>query len=114
MAADKYKEFEFSWRGKNDDGKIISGEHTASSKAQVKAFLLQNHITPIKIQKTSKISARQFYSKIPKRDILLLLQNIAYSLQSGVNLSDVLEIMLDSENNGRIRPTHLIIVKRYQ
>jgi type IV pilus assembly protein PilC len=100
----------YSWSGWDDQHKKISGEIRAHTLTLAKIELSQQGITVIFIRKKMQTWLR-WQPKINKRDIVILLRQLATLLQSGIALSQSLDILLQNQNTQSIQSL-LLALKR--
>lgn len=85
----------FVWQGKNKRGQIAKGEMPGHTPALVKAQLRKQGIIPSKVYKKRE-SLFSFQSKkITKKDIALLIRQLATMTKSGIALVQSLEVVAD-------------------
>ncbi|MCM2288613.1 MAG: type II secretion system F family protein, partial [Sulfuritalea sp.] len=88
------KELNFSWEGKNKQGKTVRGELKAASEAAANAALRRQgiNITKLKKQKTSG-------GAVSDKDITLFSRQLATMVKSGVPLLQSFDIVGKGTNN---------------
>ncbi len=88
------KELNFSWEGKNKQGKVVRGEIKAASEAVASAGLRRQGITVTKLKKQKSSSA-----KVSDKDITLFSRQLATMVKSGVPLLQSFDIVGKGTNN---------------
>ncbi|MBK9022240.1 MAG: type II secretion system F family protein [Sulfuritalea sp.] len=88
------KELNFSWEGKNKQGKVVRGEVKAASEAAASAGLRRQGITVTKLKKQKSSSA-----KVTDKDITLFSRQLATMVKSGVPLLQSFDIVGKGTNN---------------
>ena len=88
-AANKIKEFAFTWEGRNREGKKVSGEMHATTESVVQSTLRRQGIS------VSKVSKQRFKSgkKITDKDISMFTRQLATMLRSGVPMLQSFDIV---------------------
>ncbi len=88
------KELNFSWEGKNKQGKVVRGEVKAASEAAASAGLRRQGITVTKLKKQKSSNA-----KVTDKDITLFSRQLATMVKSGVPLLQSFDIVGKGTNN---------------
>ncbi len=89
------KEFNFSWEGKNKQGKVIRGEIKAASEAAAGAALRRQGLTVTKLKK-QKIGGG---GSVTDKDITLFSRQLATMVKSGVPLLQSFDIVGKGTSN---------------
>jgi len=92
--ADKEKEFQFLWEGRDKSGKTIKGEMRAAGEASVSAHLRRQGIQVTKVKKR-----RGSTQKITDKDIAMFTRQLATMLRSGVPLLQAFDIVGKGHSN---------------
>jgi len=92
--ADKKKEPQFSWEGKDKTGKLVKGEMRAAGKEMVSAQLRRQGINVSKIKKSSGGGG-----KVSEKDITLFTRQLATMMKSGVPLIQSFDIVGKGHSN---------------
>jgi type IV pilus assembly protein PilC len=92
--ADKEKEHQYLWEGKDKSGKIIKGEMRAAGEASVSAHLRRQGIQVTKVKKR-----RGGTKPITEKDITLFTRQLATMLRSGVPLLQAFDIVGKGHSN---------------
>lgn len=92
--ADKEKEYQFLWEGKDKTGKIVKGEMRGAGEATVSAHLRRQGIQVTKVKKR-----RGGTKPITEKDITLFTRQLATMLRSGVPLLQAFDIVGKGHSN---------------
>lgn len=87
---------QYTWQAIDHSGAMVHGHSQAHTHRQLKQQLQQQQLLPIKINYQRK---RQRAQKISPKACLQLLQRIGNLLASGLNLDNILELLLETQNN---------------
>ncbi len=90
----KVKEINFSWEGKDKNGKQIKGEMSAAGSVVVTSALRRQGIKVTKIKKTN-----QSGGKVTDKDITLFTRQLATMMKSGVPLLQAFDIVGKGHSN---------------
>jgi len=90
----KVKEINFSWEGKDKNGKQIKGEMSAAGSVVVTSALRRQGIKVTKIKKT-----KQSGGKVTDKDITLFTRQLATMMKSGVPLLQAFDIVGKGNSN---------------
>ena len=85
----------YKWTGKNQAGKVVSGDISATNEGAVRSNLRRQSITVTKIKQAPMSKGR----KITEKDIAIFIRQLAVMLRSGVPLIQALEISIRGTNN---------------
>jgi len=83
------KEYNFSWEGRDKQGKVVKGDMRTSGEAVVKTTLRRQGIQVTKIKKLRAPSS----SKITDKDITLFTRQLATMMKAGVPLLQAFDIV---------------------
>jgi type IV pilus assembly protein PilC len=89
------KEYNFSWEGRDKQGKIVKGEMRTSGEAVVKTTLRRQGIQVTKVKKLRAPSSR----KITDKDITLFTRQLATMMKAGVPLLQAFDIVGKGHSN---------------
>ena len=92
--ADKKKEPQYSWEGKDKAGKIVKGEMRAAGKEMVSAQLRRQGINVTKVKKSTGGGG-----KVSEKDITLFTRQLATMMKSGVPLIQSFDIVGKGHSN---------------
>jgi type IV pilus assembly protein PilC len=92
--ADKEKEYQFLWEGRDKSGKTIKGEMRAAGEASVSAHLRRQGIQVTKVKKR-----RGSTQKVSAKDITMFTRQLATMLKSGVPLLQAFDIVGKGHSN---------------
>ena len=92
--ADKPKEYQYSWEGKDKGGKIVKGEMRGAGEASISAHLRRQGITVTKIKKSASRGG-----KVTDKDLTLFTRQLATMLKSGVPLLQAFDIVGKGHEN---------------
>jgi type IV pilus assembly protein PilC len=93
--AEKIKEYNFAWEGKDRSGKTIKGEIRAGGANVVQASLRRQGIIVLKVTKKRMKSG----GKVNDKDITLFTRQLATMMRSGVPLLQAFEIVCKGTDN---------------
>jgi len=94
QAEKKVKEVNFSWEGKDKNGKQVKGEMRAAGSVVVTSALRRQGIRVTKVKKVN-----QSGKKITDKDITLFTRQLATMMKSGVPLLQAFDIVGKGHNN---------------
>jgi type IV pilus assembly protein PilC len=94
-SAEKIKEYNFAWEGKDRTGKTIKGEIRAGGANVVQATLRRQGIIVLKVTKKRMKSG----GKVTDKDITLFTRQLATMMRSGVPLLQAFEIVCKGTDN---------------
>ncbi len=94
VKADKLKEYQYSWEGKDKGGKIVKGEMRGAGEASISAHLRRQGITVSKIKKSASRGG-----KVTDKDLTLFTRQLATMLKSGVPLLQAFDIVGKGHEN---------------
>ncbi|MEI7968993.1 MAG: type II secretion system F family protein [Betaproteobacteria bacterium] len=89
------KEYNFSWEGRDKQGKIVKGDMRTSGEAVVKTTLRRQGIQVTKVKKLRAPSSR----KITDKDITLFTRQLATMMKAGVPLLQAFDIVGKGHSN---------------
>ncbi len=98
MAEDK-EQIDFTWKGKDKNGKVISGEIAAFSDTAARAELRKQSIRVISVRKKPKPLFSKAKAKITSKDISIFARQLATMLESGVPLVQSFDIVGKGNEN---------------
>ena len=95
---------DYSWEGRNNKGRKISGVTPATNAQEMNAILIQQNITPIKIKiKSNGLFSSGRKKKITSTDIALFTRQISTMIKSGVPLVRTLDIVAEGQDNESLK-----------
>ena len=94
VKADKLKEYQYSWEGKDKAGKIVKGEMRGAGEASISAHLRRQGITVTKVKKSASRGG-----KVTDKDLTLFTRQLATMLKSGVPLLQAFDIVGKGHEN---------------
>ena len=94
-AANKIKQFNFAWEGKDKTGKVVKGEMRAEGQAIVSATLRRQGILVGKIKKRSSRSG----GRVTEKDVALFTRQMATMMKAGVPLLQAFDIVGKGHSN---------------
>lgn len=97
--ADSNEQIDFTWKGKDKQGKVISGEIAAYSETVGRAELRRQGIRIISIKKKSKPLFSKGKAAIGTKDIAIFARQLATMLESGVPLVQSFDIIGKGHEN---------------
>jgi type IV pilus assembly protein PilC len=91
----------YTFTGTDADGKAVSGERTAESKAQLQHLLRRERIVPKAIKEKGKEFAlpKLGSGKVPVKDIAVLFRQFSVMIDAGLPLVQCLEILAANQEN---------------
>ena len=92
--ANKEKEYQFLWEGRDKSGKTVKGEMRAAGEASVSAHLRRQGIQVTKVKKR-----RGSTQKVTEKDISMFTRQLATMLRSGVPLLQAFDIVGKGHSN---------------
>ena len=96
--AEKVKQFNFAWEGKDKTGKFVRGEIRAGGEAVVRTTLRRQGILVSKIKKQSMGSS----GKVTEKDITLFTRQLATMMKAGVPLLQAFDIVGKGASNAAV------------
>ncbi|TRZ56601.1 MAG: type II secretion system F family protein, partial [Rhodocyclaceae bacterium] len=96
--ANKAKEFNFSWEGKDKTGKVVRGEMRAGGATLVQATLRRQGILVTKVKKQSASGG----GKVTEKDITLFTRQLATMMKAGVPLLQSFDIVGKGASNAAV------------
>lgn len=106
----------FDYTAVNNKNKKISGSKTADSRAEVVQFLREKGLTPIEIKEntTGKDAPSSIWNmeintvdihkyKLKPKRLLILMNQMALMMKSGISLSMSMEVMIDTEKDAKLK-----------
>ncbi len=95
---------DYTWEGRNNKGRKVSGVTPALNAQEMKTILLQQNITPIKVKiKSNGLFSSGKKKKITSMDITLFTRQISTMIKSGVPLVKTLEIVAEGSDNETLK-----------
>jgi type IV pilus assembly protein PilC len=94
-AANKIKQFNFAWEGKDKTGKVVKGEMRAEGQAIVSATLRRQGILVNKIKKQSSRTG----GSVTEKDVSLFTRQMATMMKAGVPLLQAFDIVGKGHSN---------------
>lgn len=96
MAAEKKEMIAFQWKGKNKQGKEISGEMEAPNEAVLKAYLARQGLASVTVRVKPKPVFGESKGKIKSTDIVFFTRQMATMLRAGMPVMRALQLVGDS------------------
>lgn len=96
MAAEKKEMIAFQWKGKNKQGKDISGEMEAPSEAVLKAYLARQGLASVSVKVKPKPLFGESKGKIKSSDIVFFTRQMATMLRAGMPVMRSLQLVGES------------------
>ena len=106
----------FDYTAVNNKNKKISGSKVAESRAEVVQFLREKGLTPIEIKenKTGKDAPSSIWNmeintvdihkyKLKPKRLMILMNQMALMMKSGISLSMSMEVMIDTEKDAKLK-----------
>jgi type IV pilus assembly protein PilC len=90
----------FTYRGTNRSGGSVSGELTASSKAELQNILRRQQITPTKMsEKGKEFNLPTFGAGVKAKELAIFTRQFSVMIDSGLPLVQCLEILASQQEN---------------
>ena len=90
----------FTYRGTNRSGSSVSGELTASSKAELQNILRRQQITPTKMsEKGKEFNLPTFGAGVKAKELAIFTRQFSVMIDSGLPLVQCLEILASQQEN---------------
>src|SRR2546427_7368109 len=84
----------FVWKGKNRDGKAVSGEQSADTKEAVMAVLRRQQILVSSVKEKGKeVALPKFSGSVPPKDLAVFTRQFSVMIDAGLPLVQCLEIL---------------------
>lgn len=96
MAAEKKEMIAFQWKGKNKQGKEISGEMEAPNEAVLKAYLARQGLASVTVKVKPKPLFGESKGKIKSTDIVFFTRQMATMLRAGMPVMRALQLVGES------------------
>lgn len=96
MAAEKKEMIAFQWKGKNKQGKEISGEMEAPNEAVLKAYLARQGLASVTVKVKPKPLFGESKGKIKSTDIVFFTRQMATMLRAGMPVMRSLQLVGES------------------
>jgi len=97
--AESKEQIDFTWKGKDKNGKVINGEIAAFSDTAARAELRRQSIRVISVRKKPKPLFSKAKAKITTKDIAIFARQLATMLESGVPLVQSFDIVGKGHDN---------------
>jgi type IV pilus assembly protein PilC len=90
----------FVWKGKNRDGKAVSGEQAADTKEAVMAVLRRQQILVSSVKEKGKeVALPKFSGSVPPKDLAVFTRQFSVMIDAGLPLVQCLEILGNQQEN---------------
>ena len=90
----------FVWKGKNRDGKAVSGERVAENKEAVMALLRREQILVSSVKEKGKeLALPKFGGGVPAKDLAIFVRQFSVMIDAGLPLVQCLEILGTQQEN---------------
>src|SRR5271155_7789 len=90
----------FTYRGTNRSGGNVSGEVTATSKAELQNLLRRQQITPTKMsEKGKEFNLPTFGSGVSSKELAIFTRQFSVMIDAGLPLVQCLEILASQQDN---------------
>jgi len=90
----------FVWKGKNRDGKAVSGEQSADTKEAVMAVLRRQQILVSSVKEKGKaVALPKFSGSVPAKDLAVFTRQFSVMIDAGLPLVQCLEILGNQQEN---------------
>jgi type IV pilus assembly protein PilC len=90
----------FVWKGKNRDGKVVSGERVADNKEAVMALLRRDQILVSSVKEKGKeIALPKLGGGVPAKDLAIFTRQFSVMIDAGLPLVQCLEILGSQQEN---------------
>ena len=90
----------FVWKGKNRDGKAVSGERVAENKEAVMALLRREQILVSSVKEKGKeLAIPKFGGGVPAKELAIFVRQFSVMIDAGLPLVQCLEILGTQQEN---------------
>jgi type IV pilus assembly protein PilC len=90
----------FVWKGKNRDGKTVSGERVADTKEAVMALLRREQILVSSVKEKGKeVALPKLSGSVPAKDLAVFTRQFSVMIDAGLPLVQCLEILGNQQEN---------------
>jgi type IV pilus assembly protein PilC len=90
----------FVWKGKNRDGKAVTGEKVADNKEAVMALLRREQILVSSVKEKGKeIALPKMSGSVPPKDLAVFTRQFSVMIDAGLPLVQCLEILASQQEN---------------
>jgi type IV pilus assembly protein PilC len=90
----------FVWKGKNREGKVVSGERVADNKEAVMALLRRDQILVSSVKEKGKeIALPKLGGGVPSKDLAIFTRQFSVMIDAGLPLVQCLEILGSQQEN---------------
>src|SRR5688572_5849520 len=90
----------FVWKGKNRDGKAVSGERVADNKEAVMALLRREQILVSSVKEKGKeMALPKFGGGVPAKELAIFVRQFSVMIDAGLPLVQCLEILGSQQEN---------------
>jgi type IV pilus assembly protein PilC len=90
----------FVWKGKNRDGKAVSGEQSADTKEAVMAVLRRQQILVSSVKEKGKeVALPKLSGSVPPKDLAVFTRQFSVMIDAGLPLVQCLEILGNQQEN---------------
>src|SRR6476469_3305538 len=90
----------FVWKGKNRDGKTVSGERSAENKEAVMALLRREQILVSSVKEKGKeVALPKFGGGVPAKQLAIFVRQFSVMIDAGLPLVQCLEILGSQQDN---------------
>ncbi|HEY2943989.1 MAG TPA: type II secretion system F family protein [Vicinamibacteria bacterium] len=90
----------FVWKGKNRDGKAVSGEQSADTKEAVMAVLRRQQILVSSVKEKGKeVALPKLSGSVPPKDLAVFTRQFSVMIDAGLPLVQCLEILGSQQEN---------------
>jgi len=90
----------FVWKGKNRDGKAVSGERVADTKEAVMALLRREQILVSSVKEKGKeVALPKLSGSVPPKDLAVFTRQFSVMIDAGLPLVQCLEILASQQEN---------------
>src|SRR6202161_1250746 len=91
---------DFKYQGTNRSGSSVSGEVTATSKAELQNLLRRQQITPTKMsEKGKEFNLPTFGSGVSAKELAIFTRQFSVMIDAGLPLVQCLEILASQQEN---------------
>lgn len=101
-AAEKPKQIEFQWKGRDRQGRAQKGEITAASQESATASLRQRGIIPTRVKKKPQ-PLFQKKAKIQTQDVVVMTRQLSTMINAGLPLVEALKLIAKGNDNAAMR-----------
>jgi len=98
---------QYSYRVKNESGKIFTGQAKADKEEDLKNILIERGYMPLEIREVNALTdisqIKLFQKKVKIKDLAIFCRQFAIILEAGIPISACMEILKEQTNNSTLK-----------